>query len=231
MTVKLSNTKETSRMKKRLGATIAIAVGVLVLCGAPAFAHVTVDPGQATKGGFTKLTFSVPNEMESASTVKFDVKFDSNHPIASVSVKPKAGWTPQVITSPLKAPLQTDDGQVTEAVSEIIWTGGTIGPGQFDEFEVSAGPLPSDIDVLLFPSIQTYSDGTEVSWIQQSFDGQPEPDHPSPELKLTAAAGTAKKSSGSSSNNTKNLAIAAFVVGLAGVGIGGWAWFNVRRWR
>ena len=88
-------------MKKRLGATIAIAIGVLVLCGAPAFAHITVDPSQAQKGSEVKLTFSVPNEMESASTVKFDVKFDENHPIASVDVKPKPGWTPQVITSPL----------------------------------------------------------------------------------------------------------------------------------
>jgi len=217
-------------MKKRLGATIAIAVGVLVLCGAPAFAHITVDPSQAAKGGEVKLTFRVPNENATASTVKFDVKFDENHPLATVDVKPKAGWTPQVITTPLKAPLQTDDGQVTEAVSEIIWTGGTIGPGQFDEFEVTAGPLPTSVDVLLFPAIQTYSDGTQVSWIQQTFEGQPEPDHPAPELKLFSLT-SSKKSSSSSTNNTKTLAIAAFVVGLAGVGIGGWAWINVRRWR
>jgi len=217
-------------MKKRLGATIAIAVGVLVLWGAPAFAHITVDPSQAAKGGEAKLTFRVPNENATASTVKFDVKFDENHPLATVDVKPKAGWTPQVITAPLKAPLQTDDGQVTEAVSEIIWTGGTIGPGQFDEFEVTAGPLPTSVDVLLFPAIQTYSDGTQVSWIQQAFEGQPEPDHPAPELKLFSLT-SSKKSSSSSTNNTKTLAIAAFVVGLAGVGIGGWAWINVRRWR
>ena len=89
-------------MMKRVGATITIAVGAVVLLGAPALAHVSVDPEQAPKGGFTKLTFRVPNEMDSASTVKFDVKFDENHPIASVSVKPKAGWTPQVITGPLK---------------------------------------------------------------------------------------------------------------------------------
>ena len=68
-----------------------------------------------------------------------------------------------------QAPLQTDNGQVTEAVSEITWTGGTIAPGQFDDFEVSVGPLPSDVDVLLFPAVQTYSDGTTVSWIQAAI--------------------------------------------------------------
>ncbi|MEY2453731.1 MAG: hypothetical protein QOD92_3305 [Acidimicrobiaceae bacterium] len=217
-------------MKKRLAAAAALGVAVLLMTAAPALAHVTVDPSIATKGGFTKLSIRVPNEMDTANTVKVDVKFDENHPLASVSVKPKAGWTPQVIKKKLATPLQTDDGQVTEAVSEIVWSGGTIAPGQFDEFEVSVGPLPSNIDVLLFPTIQTYSDGTEVSWIQQAFDGQPEPDHPAPALHLVAAAGSKQKSS-SSTNNTKNLAIAAFVIGSAGLGIGGWAWWNVRRWR
>jgi uncharacterized protein YcnI len=215
-------------MRNRLGASVAIAIGVLVLTAAPALAHVTVDPSRAVKGTDVKLTFRVPNESDKANTVKFDLKFDVNHPIASVDVKPKPGWTPMVIKSPLKAPLQTDTGQVTEAVSEIVWTGGTIGPGQFDEFEVSVGPLPSDVDLLLFPAVQTYSDGTEVSWIQQSFTGQPEPDHPAPSLALGVAQGT---KTASSTSNTKNLAIAAFVVGLIGIGIGGWALINVRRWR
>ena len=217
-------------MKKRLTAAAALGVALTLMLAAPALAHVSVDPSTAAKGGFAKLSLQVPNEMDSANTVKVDVKFDENHPLASVSVKPKAGWTPQVIKTTLKTPLQTDDGQVTEAVSEIVWSGGTIAPGQFDEFEVSVGPLPSDIDVLLFPTVQTYSDGTVVSWIQQAFEGQPEPDHPAPSLKLLAAA-TAKSKTSTTSTNTKNLAIAAFVVGCAGLGIGGWAWWNVRRWR
>src|SRR3954454_8458698 len=109
-------------MMRRVGATIAIAVGGVVFLSAPAFAHITVDPGQAAKGAEVKLTFRVPNEEAAASTVKFDVKFDENHPMASVAVKPKPGWTSQVITKALKAPLKTDDGEVTEAVSEIVWS-------------------------------------------------------------------------------------------------------------
>jgi uncharacterized protein len=217
-------------MKKRLAAASALGVAVMLMTAAPALAHVTVDPTSAEKGGFAKLSFQVPNEVDSANTVKVDVKLDENHPLAFVSVKPKAGWTPQIIKKKLSTPLATDDGQVTEVVSEIVWSGGTIAPGQFDEFEVSVGPLPSDVDVLVFPTIQTYSDGSEVSWIQQAFEGQPEPDHPAPSLTLFTAA-TARQRTSSSTSNTKNLAIAAFVVGCAGVGIGGWAWWNVRRWR
>jgi uncharacterized protein YcnI len=194
-------------------------------------AHVTVDPTNAPKGGDAKLTFRVPNESDTAKTIEFDLAIDQNHPIATVDVKPKPGWTVKVNKKPLKAPLQTDNGQVTESVSDIAWTGGTIEPGQFDEFEIAVGPLPTDVDLLLFPAVQTYSDGSKVSWIQQSFAGQPEPADPAPQLNLTAAAGAAKKATSSSSNNTRNLAIAAFLVGAAGLVIGSWAWWNVRRWR
>jgi hypothetical protein len=36
-------------------------------------------------------------------------------------------------------------------------------PGEFDWFWVSAGPLPTDVDSLLFPTIQIYSSGEEVA--------------------------------------------------------------------
>jgi uncharacterized protein YcnI len=216
-------------MRKRIPAAVTLVIGGLVWFASPVWAHVTVDPGQAPKGSYTKLIFRVPSEMALANTVKFDVKFDENHPIPTVAIKPKAGWTPNVITRPLRAPIQTGDGDVTDAVSQITWAGGTIAPGQFDEFEVAVGPLPADVEVLLFPAVQTYSDGTEVTWNQQSFAGQPEPDHPAPVLKLTAATGTAKPAS--SGDGSSTLAAVALVIGAAGLGIGSWAWWNVRRWR
>ena len=216
-------------MRKRLGASVALAVGGLVLFAAPALAHITVDPNEAPKGSFKKLVFSVPNEVDVANTVKIDLKFDPNHPIPTVTVKPNPGWTATVSKFQLKAPLQTADGQVTEAVSEIVWSGGTIAPGQFEEFEVSAGPLPADVDLLLFPAIQTYSDGTEVDWTQQSFEGQPAPEHPAPVIKMTAATSTATTSTSKSGIST--LALAALLIGGAGLVIGSSAWWNVRRWR
>ena len=177
----------------------AAAVVVIAMAG-PALAHVEVDPSEAPKGGETRLTFRVPNEMDSANTVKLDVKFPTDHPIASVSVEPKAGWTYTVTKSKLPAPITTDDGTVTEAVSEIVWSGGTIKPGEFDEFAVSAGPMPSDVDSLKFPVVQSYDNGQDVSWIQDTVEGQPEPDHPAPVLKLTAATPASSSSSGESSS-------------------------------
>jgi uncharacterized protein YcnI len=198
---------------KRIRTIVGLSVSAmaLVVMTAPAFAHVEVSPEEAPKGGELKLTFTVPNEEASADTVKVDVKFPDDHPIASVSVEPHdGGWTAQVITKPLATPITTDDGTVTEAVSEVVWSGGTIPPGDFDEFSVLAGPLPDDVDSIKFPTVQSYSDGTDVSWIQDTVAGQPEPDHPAPVLKLTAAStDTTPSSSGSSASSASSSASGA----------------------
>lgn len=191
------------RNRTRIAASIGVAAMLAVAGASAAWAHVTVDPSEAAKGGFTTLTFRVPNETDHANTVKLDVSFPGDHPLASVSVRPKAGWTVDVKKAPLATPVTTDDGgTVTDAVSEIVWSGGTIKPGEFDEFEVSVGPLPDDVDALKFPAVQTYDDGSTVAWIQDTIAGQPEPDHPAPVLHLNAASESSTSgSSGSSASS------------------------------
>jgi periplasmic copper chaperone A len=223
---------------RRTAAVIILAAAVVVAVAPAALAHVTVDPEQAPQGGFATLTFHVPTERDDASTVKVEVKIPQDHPIASVSVQPKPGWTYQITTTKLATPVTTDDGAtITDAVSQITWQGGAIKPGEFDEFSVALGPLPDSEDSLLFPAIQTYSDGQEVAWIETSAPGQPEPDHPAPELKLTAAAENSSSSSSTSSSSNSDtpapgttvvkkesnngLAVAALVVGVVGLGLGG----------
>jgi uncharacterized protein len=225
------------RVQKIIGAG-AFACAAVLMMAAPAFAHVTINPAEAAKGSFAKLTFRVPNEMDNANSIKLDVKLPDDHPFASLSVQPTAGWTYQTITSPLPTPITNDDGQqITEAITEIVWSGGQIKPGEFDEFSISVGPLPDDVDSLTFPAIQSYDNGQEVSWIQQSVAGQPEPDHPAPVLTLTAASGDdhgASSSDASSSNghdvsvsgtvvkkeSNNALGIAALIVGAAALIVG-----------
>ena len=100
------------------------------------------------------------------------------------------GWNITTETTTLAKPVQTDDGQVTQAVSKITWTAtaGGLAPGQFDLFTISAGPLPTKTGKLEFKAIQTYSDGTIVRWIEPTVKGTPEPENPSPTLTLTKAA-------------------------------------------
>jgi hypothetical protein len=55
-------------------------------------------------------------------------------------------------------------------------------------FNVLVGQLPSKPSKLVFKAIQTYSDGTVVSWIEPIVKGTPEPEHPTPLLRLTKKA-------------------------------------------
>jgi uncharacterized protein YcnI len=174
---------------KRASVVFAVA-GAILAAAVPAEAHVTVNPSSATPGGYTKVTFRVPNEMDNANTTKLEVAFPADQPIASVSVKPVPGWTASPTRSKLATPIKAHDQEITEAVSRIVWTAdgaSAVKPGQFQEFDVSLGPLPAS-GQLVFKALQTYSDGTVVRWIDEPSSDGTEPEHPAPVLKLTAAA-------------------------------------------
>lgn len=181
------------RRTRLLAVAGAVAVGVVALAG-PASAHVTVNPNTAEQGSYTKLTFRVPTESDTASTTRVQVFFPADEPLALVEVKPHPGWSFTVTETKLAKPISDDDGPVTQAVSQISWTADSaaaaIKPGEFDEFDVSVGPLPEKLTIV-FKALQTYSDGSIVRWIDPTVAGQPEPDHPAPVLTLTKAGSTA----------------------------------------
>ncbi len=172
---------------RRMAAAVAVVAVVIGVSAGVAAAHVTVSPSTAAEGSFSVLTFRVPNEKSDASTVKLAVKLPTDTPFAFVSVKPVPGWTVETTTEALATPITSEGESITEAVSTVTWSGGTIEPGQFQEFSISVGPVP-DVESMTFPAVQTYSDGEEVAWIQLAEAGQPEPDRPAPELTVTAAA-------------------------------------------
>lgn len=160
----------------RLALAGAVAVVLVLLVAGPAGAHVTVNPNEAPKGGFTKLGFRVPNE-GTVPTTQVEIAFPADAPITSVNTRPVAGWT-----------VNVERVVTTDAVARITWSGGSIGPGEFQEFEVSVGPLPDTVDRLVFKALQTYADGEIVRWIDDPpAPGADEPEHPAPVLTLTAA--------------------------------------------
>jgi periplasmic copper chaperone A len=181
------------RTRTGLRVLLAVAIGALstaVVGVGTASAHVTVNPKEATQGGYAKLAFRVPNEKDNASTTKLEVVIPIDRaPIASVSTRPVPGWTATVEKTRLTTPLKVHDSEVTEVVSKITWTaaeGSAVAPSTFQEFEVSAGPLP-EVDQIVFKALQTYSDGDVVRWIDEGAEA----DKPAPILKLTKAAAAA----------------------------------------
>ncbi|MEC4015818.1 YcnI family copper-binding membrane protein [Streptomyces sp. H27-D2] len=213
---------------------------------APAFAHVSVQPGEAPKGGYSTIAFKVPNERDDSSTVKLEVSLPADHPLASVMPQPVPGWDVKVTKSKLDKPLEMHGETIKEAVSKVTWTAkkdGAVKPGTFQQFPLSVGQLPEDADQLVFKAIQTYDDKEVVRWIEEPKEGAAEPENPAPTLKLTAAEedghdakpadkadakgghddaeATVESSDSDSSDNTARvLGIVGIVVGIAGVAFG-----------
>ncbi|SEP53845.1 YcnI family protein [Amycolatopsis saalfeldensis] len=229
---------------------LAATVGAAGLLGAGiASAHVTANVygAQPAKGGYGAIFFRVPNEEANAGTVKVEVDLKPEYGIGSLRTKPIPGWTAEVTTSPLAQPVTTASGtKITKAVTKVVWTaqpGSKIAAGstEFQEFEISAGPLPSNVDQLEFPAIQTYEDGKVVQWNQPTPANGAEPEHPAPVVKLAAAPGdgdhaamTATTSSteaapSSSDTTARWLGGAGLIVGALGLGVGAGAILRSRR--
>ena len=182
-----------SRSMIRLLAVSGVAAAAIGLTALPALAHVTVSSPGATQGGFGVLTFRMPNETDNANATELKVQLPADQPLASVSVKPQPGWSYTVTRAKLSQPITDDDGnQVTDYPSVVDWkaTAGGIRPGEYNEFQLSVGPLPK-ADSMTFKAIQTYSNGQVVSWIEEPATGSnQEPEHPAPTLKLASASDT-----------------------------------------
>ncbi|HEY7816360.1 MAG TPA: YcnI family protein, partial [Nakamurella sp.] len=183
-----------SRLPARLAVVPAMVIGLLAVGSGIASAHVAAFSADAVQGGEGKVTFRVPDESDTASTVKIQIQLPAKNPIASVAVQPVPGWTVKSTKVPLNPPVTTDDGDtITERVSVVEYdaaAGGGIAPGQFQEFSLSVGPLPK-VASLAFPVVQTYSDGKQVAWIEPTVEGAAEPEHPAPVLELSAAGAEA----------------------------------------
>jgi periplasmic copper chaperone A len=199
-------------------------------------------------GSFATLDTRVPNEVESANTVKLAVQVPPG--FLDISTEYMPGWTSKVLTSKLAKPIQADDGEVTEQVREIIWTGdgkqGLIPPGQFLNFPISTEIPGKAGEELTFKILQYYDNGEVVRWI-----GGPNSEEPAPQIDVTAEGGVLQDvagsetappspsaessegsettSSSSSDSASKGLGIAALIAGALGLIAGGAALIRSRR--
>ncbi|MBO2452952.1 YcnI family protein [Actinomadura barringtoniae] len=234
---------------RKFAATTGLATFAVIGFATAASAHVTVNPNEVEQGGFAKVSFRVPNERDDASTTKVQVDLPTDHPLAFVSVRPVPGWTAKVEKSKLKTPIKAEGSTITEAVSRITWSGGKIDAGQFQEFDVSMGSMPTDTDHLKFTAEQTYTGGEVVKWDQDQQPGQEEPEHPAPVLKLTPktaentsatgasgaptvkAAAESKASDSADDGTARLLGGLGLAAGVIGIAVGGYGISRARSAR
>ena len=128
----------------------------------------------------------------------------------------------------VEGPLKTDDGEVTEAVTETSGAA-TRSSGRFTCRGRGAGPLPNDVDHAALPVDPDVSDGTEVSRstvVRRSARAR---------RSLARAEadvdGDGEEVVEQQLEHDQDPGDAAFIVGCAGVGMAVGPWWNVRRWR
>jgi len=240
----------------RLGALGGLTAALVLLLAGPASAHVTLHSYDAVQGGSDALiAIRVPNEEDTATTTQLEVDFPADTPLLGLNVQPTAGWQFQVTNSDLPTPIKTDDGTVTQYVSKVVWTGGSIPVGGYQDFNIAVANLPKAPTVTV-KAIQTYSNGDVVRWIDPpAATGQPAPAHPAPTLDLppapadntSGATATTTAPSGSSSsqsvkavsltgvaktsdvNNATTVAVIALVIGVIALIVAIVAFFVHRR--
>lgn len=213
-------------MIRRFVIAVGLAALLSLLMVPMASAHVRVSSTDAVQGGYGVLTFRVPTESDTASTVGLKISLPKDTPLASVSVLPIPGWSATREVKKLDEPIKTDDGELTSYVASVTWKADSekygLKPGEFGLFSISAGPLPNG-EELSIPATQRYSDDSSVAWDEIASGQGAEPEHPAPTLELrpatspSAAGSTAPADAATSSGGGSWLSPAAAVLSALAV--------------
>ncbi len=170
---------------RKLAAALAVAS---LAAPAAAQAHISLHPNTIPAGAFATLDVRVPGEQEGAYVKKVDVLFPQG--FTGVDYENVSGWSTKVIESKLATPIKEDGETIDTEVSQIVWTWtgplGKVENGQFIQFPLSLA-IPDDAtgNALEFRTVQTYSNGQVVHWIEPSLTAE----HPSPRINVTAKGG------------------------------------------
>jgi len=174
---------------RRTRITLAILAtgGALLAVPAAAQAHISLHPNTIPAGAFATLDVRVPGEQEGAYVKKVDVLFPSG--FTSVNYENVPGWTAKIIETKLVTPITKDGETINTEVSQILWTWtgplGKVSNGQFINFPLSLAIPDVAGQALEFRTIQTYSNGLFVHWIDPSLSAE----HPAPRINVTAKGG------------------------------------------
>lgn len=169
-------------MNRTPTALAAAALAAAALLPATAAAHVTVVPKTAPAGSYTVLDVRVPNERDDKPTTTVDVKLPPG--FTAASFQPVPGWDVRVIREQLSTPIETENGPISEQVSRIVWSGGEIPPGAFQDFPISVQIPDRAGTTLTFKALQTYAGGEVVRWI-----GAADSELPAAQVEIVAASG------------------------------------------
>jgi uncharacterized protein YcnI len=144
---------------------VALSTCTMLAVSAPAWAHVVVSPEEVAAGDYATLTVSVPTEKEVPST---EIRVEVPEGFLLSGVQPVPGW---------EHAFEEDGGVVTA----VTWSGGEIGPQEFQQFLVQA-QAPEEPGEYSWRAIQTYGDGSVVEWT-----GPPDAEEPASVVEVVSS--------------------------------------------
>ncbi len=240
--------------KTRTTLALLATGGALLAVPSAVQAHISLHPNTIPAGAFATLDVRVPGEQEGAYVRKVDVLFPTG--FTSVNYESVPGWSTHIIESKLANPIKSGGETIDTEVSQVLWTWtgplGKVDNAQFINFPLSlAIPENAAGKALEFRTVQTYSNGHVVHWIEPSLTAE----HPSPRINVTAKGGVIEDIAGheagpeagqtpgsqstpaptsaaakpASSEASKGLGIAALILGALGLLAGLGALTAVRR--
>lgn len=179
---------------KRIAAVTLLAAGAL-LAPASAGAHISLHPNTVPAGAFATLDVRVPGEQEGAYVKKVDVLFPAG--FVGVDYENVPGWSTRLIETKLATPIEEGGEKIDTEVSQVVWTWtgplGKVNDGQFVSFPLSVAiPANAAGRALEFRTVQTYSNGQVVHWIDPSLEAE----HPAPRINVTAKGGLVEEVAG-----------------------------------
>lgn len=166
---------------------VALSTCTMLAVSAPAWAHVAVSPEEVAVGDFATLTVSVPTEKE-VPTTKVRVEIPNGFTLSGV--QPVPGW---------KHAFEEDGGVVTA----VTWSGGEIGPREFQQFLVQA-QAPEEPGEYPWRALQTYGDGTVVEWT-----GPPDAEEPASVVEVVPSGPEGQGSEAGEASSQRKGTVAA----------------------
>lgn len=155
----------------KIGVAAAIAAAAALVVTGTASAHAKVSPPLVKAKAGQVFTLAVPNEKDTAKTVKVEMTPPANFAIDSFA--PSPGW---------KLNVQKTGSGEEAVVEKVTWSGGSVGPNQYAQFQFLAEAQKTGSET--FDVRQTYSDGTVVDW-----NGTESSDTPAPVVDALSSLG------------------------------------------
>jgi uncharacterized protein YcnI len=235
------------KLKTKIASLAVLLTAGAALAPAAAQAHISLHPNTIPAGAFATLYVRVPGEQEGAYVKKVDVLFPSG--FTGVDYENVPGWSTKVIETKLATPIKEGGETIDTVVSQIVWTWvgplGKVNNAQFINFPLSlAVPTNTAGKALQFKTVETYSNGQVVHWIDPSLTAE----HPAPRINVTPAGGVIEDIAGheagpeagqtpattqsstpapapatskpASAGASKGLGIAALILGVLGLAAG-----------